>query len=211
MKQSVVILLCLFAVIGAIHSVEDNDFNKMVLRKLDELNDKVVELQQENQALKHHIQRSTAKRQALESFFPATEVGFSARVSQHVKNLTAHQPIKFGNVITNIGNYYNPTSGMFFVPVTGTYLFYVNILSEANNNIETELVQDGSSLAEIYSGAGKFHGAGSNFVIANVTKGKNVWVKVHAAYSTDMSVHCCWSTFSGYLLREYETPASIVG
>ena len=122
-----------------------------------------------------------------------------------MKNLTAHQPIVFGSVLTNIGHYYNNTTGVFYVPVDGTYQFFVNILSEADNSIETELVLNGNQIAEIYSGAGKFHGAGSNLVIVRLHQGDNVWVKVHAAYSTDMAIHCCWSTFSGVLLREVAT------
>ncbi|KAL4222584.1 hypothetical protein ACF0H5_018625 [Mactra antiquata] len=203
MTLSVLILICLSAVIGAVYSVEDNDFNKMVLQKLDELNDKVVKLEQKNiileretQALKQHIERSTTKRQT------GTEIGFSARVPEHLKNLAPHQPIVFGDVMTNLGNYYNPSSGVFFVPVTGTYLFFVNILSEVDNSIETELVVDGATLIDIYSGSRGFFGPGSNFLIARIDKGKNVWVKVHDHYSTNMGVHCCWSSFSGYLLSE---------
>lgn len=81
-------------------------------------------------------------------------------------------------------------------------MFYVNILSEPDNFIETEMLVNGNLLAEIYSGAVKWFGAGSNFVIVQLAQGDNIWVKVHSAYSSDMAVHCCWSTFSGYLLRE---------
>ena len=86
-------------------------------------------------------------------------------------------------------------------------MFYVNILSEAGHFIETELLANGTLLAELYSGGGKYHGAGSNFVIVHLAQGDQVWVRVHGAFSTNMAVHCCWSTFSGYLLRE----GSIVG
>ena len=77
----------------------------------------------------------------------------------------------------------------------------VHILSEPNNYIETELVVNGHPLAEIFSG-GKFNGPGSNLVIAQLTQGDNVWTRLHSGESSNMAVHCCWSTFSGYLLRE---------
>jgi plastocyanin domain-containing protein len=125
--------------------------------------------------------------------------------------LTAHQPIVFGSVLTNVGNYYNNTTGVFYVPIDGTYQFFVNILSEADNFIETELVVNGTGVAEIYSGAGKYNGAGSNLVIVRLHRGDKVWVKVHYGFSSDMSVHCCWSTFSGVLLRVVADLNQIVG
>ena len=136
-------------------------------------------------------------------FVSESEVGFSARVSRHMTNLAADQPIVFGKTLTNIGHYYNNTTGVFYTPVSGTYMFFVNILSEANSFIETELLVNGNVLAELYSGGERYNGAGSNLVIAHLAKGDNVWVKVHGIYgSSNMAVHCCWSTFSGYLLRE---------
>ena len=81
-------------------------------------------------------------------------------------------------------------------------MFYVNILSEPGHYIETMLVTNGNFLAQIFSGGAKYDGPGSNLVIVHLAQGDQVWVQVHAAYSSNMGVHCCWSTFSGYLLRE---------
>ena len=139
------------------------------------------------------------------------EFGFSAVISSHLKNLSHDQPIVFDTVMSNFGQAYNGNSGVFHIPVSGTYMFFVNILSERDNFIETELLVEGKTIAEIYSGATQFYGAGSNFVIVTVKRGQNVWVKVHNAYSTNMAIHCCWSTFSGYLLREDTGLDEIVG
>ena len=147
-------------------------------------------------------------------YVPESEVGFSARVSQHLTNLAANQRIVFGTLVSNIGNYYNNLTGIFYAPVSGTYMFYVNILAEPGHYIETELLANGNLLAEIYSGgAVKYDGPGSNLVIVHLAQGDQVWVKVHVAYSSNMAVHCCWSTFSGYLLREgtIAGPGTIVG
>ncbi|XP_052773537.1 complement C1q tumor necrosis factor-related protein 4-like [Mya arenaria] len=132
------------------------------------------------------------------------DIAFSARVSQHVKNLTDNQPIVFDTIRYQSGHYYNKATGVFYVPRNGTYVFYVNILSEYNNMIETQLVVNGQSLALMYSGAGHFHGAGSNMAIAHLTAGDNVWVRLHGHWSSDRSVHCCWSTFSGFHLSDDE-------
>ena len=116
-------------------------------------------------------------------------------------NFQPNQAIVFGTVLTNIGHHYNNSTGVFYIPRDGTYMLSVHILSEPNNYIETELVVNGHPLAEIFSG-GKFNGPGSNLVIAHLTQGDNVWTRLHSAESSNMAVHCCWSTFSGYLLRE---------
>lgn len=201
--------------VSSVYCQEDMvSFQENFSAQLEALKSKVVKLENKVDSLEHKNTILTqplrhSKREA--SFFPENEVAFSARVSQHVNNLAAHQPIVFGTVLTNIGNYYNNTTGVFYVPIAGTYQFFVNILSEADNNIETELVVNGNMMAEIYSGAGKYHGAGSNLVIVRLNQGDNVWVKVHAAFSSDMAVHCCWSTFTGMLIREVTTQDQIVG
>lgn len=97
---------------------------------------------------------------------------------------------------------------MFFVPRNGTYLFYVNILSESGNFIETELVANGQRLGLMYSGSGTYHGAGSNMVIVNLSTGDNVWVRIHSNYTSDGGLHCCWSTFSGFQLADGEAAFS---
>ena len=137
---------------------------------------------------------------------PESEVGFSARVSQHLTNLQANQRIVFGLSISNMGDHYDNLTGVFTVPVEGSYMFYVNILSESGHFVETELVlSNGGILAEVYSGDGKYFGAGSNLVIVYLKQGDQVWLRMHGAISSNRAVHCCWSTFSGYLLREGST------
>ena len=130
------------------------------------------------------------------------EVAFSAAVSSHIKNLGTNQAIVFSTVTTNIGNHYNSNSGVFRVPVPGTYLFFVNILSEAGHSIETQIVRNGNEISEIYSGgSGNYNGPGSNLVILQLDLGDEIWVRVHEHFSTNMAIHCCWSSFSGYLLH----------
>jgi len=35
-----------------------------------------------------------------------------------------------------------------------------------------------------------------------LAEGDEVWVHLHGSWSSDRSVHCCWSTFSGFLLGD---------
>ncbi|WAR21426.1 C1QT4-like protein [Mya arenaria] len=131
------------------------------------------------------------------------EIAFSGSLSQHQRNLSAHQRLVFDNVLVNTKSSYNRNSGVFFVPESGLYLLHSNILSEHHNYVETEIVSNGQPLAEIFSGSASF-GSGGNLVIAELAAGDNVWVKVNADHSSDMAIHASWSTFSGFRLSNAE-------
>ena len=95
-------------------------------------------------------------------------------------------------ILTNLGHHYNNTTGIFYVPVTGTYMFYANILSEVDNYIETELLVNGNLLAEIFSGPENTTGPEVTSSSSIWLKGDNVWVKVQGNYSSNMAVHIFW-------------------
>ena len=130
------------------------------------------------------------------------EVGFTARLSTHLKSLGKDRPIRFDYVVSNIGSAYDIITGVFIAPVPGTYMFYTTVMSEYNNEfIETEIVKNGAQLVELYSGAPNGFDSSGNMVIVPLNKGDHVWVKVHGANSNTFSIHGGFSTFSGFLLR----------
>jgi len=86
-------------------------------------------------------------------------------VLAHLPNLSGNQTIIFDDVTLDASGSYNASSGHFRAPTRGVYMFYVNILSEAANFVETEVLLNGRGLVEVYSGAGRFNGAGNNMVI----------------------------------------------
>nr|KAG5699872.1 hypothetical protein BaRGS_034646 [Batillaria attramentaria] len=57
--------------------------------------------------------------------------------------------LKFDDVKTNVGGAYHPELGQFVAPVTGTYAFYVNLLSDHDVNtwINFCIVKDGLCVA----------------------------------------------------------------
>jgi len=81
-----------------------------------------------------------------------------------------------------------------------------------NENIETEIVKNGGEqLAEMYSGGSASFDSTSNMAVTSLEKGDHVWVRVHVAWSSNFAVHCCFSTFSGFLIGYYETDVLPIG
>ncbi|XP_064600040.1 complement C1q tumor necrosis factor-related protein 3-like [Liolophura sinensis] len=128
-------------------------------------------------------------------------VAFTARVKSHLSNLQDSQTIVFGTVETNLGNAYNPHTGIFTCPVNGVYQFFVSILSWPKKRIETHLAVNGEGRLLVYSSSSAMHhgSLGTGTIILELNEEDKVQVKLTRNFGD--YIHCCWSTFSGHLLR----------
>lgn len=128
-------------------------------------------------------------------------MAFTAKVKSHLSGLQDSQTIVFGTVETNLGDAYSPQTGIFTCPVNGVYQFYVSILSQPTKRIETNLAVNGVGRLLLYSSAdANHHGSlGSGTIILELKEGDKVQVKLSRRFGN--YIHCCWSTFSGHLLR----------
>lgn len=141
-------------------------------------------------------------------------IGFTAYISQHLSSLGHQHTILFDKTKSNYGNAYDNLTGVFIAPQEGVYVFFSNIMSEASSDltyIETEIVKNGDQLAEMYSGAQQAFDSSSNMAVTKLNKGDHVWVRVHGSWSNNFKIHCCFSTFSGFLIGEYFLDENIVG
>ncbi|XP_052814273.1 uncharacterized protein LOC128241394 [Mya arenaria] len=80
------------------------------------------------------------------------QIAFTVSVStKQIENLGKHQTIVFDHVITNVGGMYNPLTGIFHVPYSGTYVFSLTFNPGKLMVSETylEIVQDGAQLADV--------------------------------------------------------------
>ncbi|XP_061188592.1 complement C1q-like protein 2 isoform X1 [Saccostrea echinata] len=132
--------------------------------------------------------------------FNATLVAFSAR-SGSTSGISVGFTLKFSHVITNLGNHYNPTDGIFIAPVHGLYMFHwtMNCFTTGSNYCGTSLMINGSGKGQIYSGedAGSYYHTGSNSVIVEVQAGDHVWIETNTW--SNVRIHT-WSSFSGFLM-----------
>lgn len=103
-------------------------------------------------------------------------------------------------VVTNVGNGYNPSTGVFTAPTAGEYVFFVNVQSYSTQSIEANVVLNGLTKVrtEAYSGGSSDqYDAGPNLVVLTLQKEDRVWVKYHAGTDYQGSL---MTTFSGFLL-----------
>ncbi|KAK3105383.1 hypothetical protein FSP39_023927 [Pinctada imbricata] len=126
------------------------------------------------------------------------KVAFFANTVSVGHNLKIHQPLTFGNVITNVGNSYHKETGMFLCTVPGYYAFSANVLVDAGNTIRTTIVKNGSVMQQIYSGDPAKNSNGGATIVLHVKPGDLVWVRLE---TTDGPHAIDWeSNFTGFLL-----------
>lgn len=128
-------------------------------------------------------------------------VAFSARLSKNLQKIGRASTLVYASEVTNIGGEYNSRTGKFRCPVDGVYQFFVSILSRKEERVKTELVVNGRRNLLLYSSGDEIHrgSLGMNGVILQLEEGDLVWVRVYHGFGD--YIHCCWSTFSGALIK----------
>ncbi|XP_048770964.2 collagen alpha-1(X) chain-like [Ostrea edulis] len=132
--------------------------------------------------------------------FNTTPVAFSAR-SGDTSGISNGFILKFNTVLTNLGNHYNPTDGIFIAPVHGLYMFHwtMNCYTSGSNHCGTSLRVNSALKGQIYSGedGSGYHHTGSNTVIVEVQAGQHVWIQTTSWSNVRIYT---WSSFAGCLL-----------
>ncbi|XP_062616060.1 uncharacterized protein LOC134277765 [Saccostrea cucullata] len=127
-------------------------------------------------------------------------VAFSASVSSSSSSWNSGTLV-FPRAITNEGNGYNPSNGIFTAPTAGMYVFFVNVQSYGTQHIYVDIVLNGSTkvraMAYSYSGNPDYYDAGPNLVVLTVQKGDAVWVRHQSGNGYNGAPI---ATFSGFLL-----------
>ena len=137
-----------------------------------------------------------------------SKAAFSVYLDQNLANLGPDQTIIYKGILLNDGNAYNQYSGIFTVPVTGTYLFTATAEDVNHDLIWLKIVKNGvlQSSIKIYPyqySSVRYNSQGSNTVIMRCTQGESVWVAVDSndhGESLEGSSTLRTNTFSGVLL-----------
>ena len=130
---------------------------------------------------------------------------FYAWNSQTLSKIAQGTVLVFDNAITNSGNGYNTSTGVFRAPIASAYVFSWTIVSERGNRINIALEKNG-----VYYGMSQSdgvttqdNGSGSNTAVIELKAGEEVHLEVNDG--DDPSTHQVFgggfSTFSGWLLH----------
>ncbi|XP_061188590.1 complement C1q-like protein 2 [Saccostrea echinata] len=133
--------------------------------------------------------------------FNTTLVAFSALYGSDMAGISTGYILKFSSVITNLGNYYNPTDGIFVAPVHGLYMFQWTMIcyTSGSNSCGTSLRVNNAGKGYLYSGenGNGYHHTGSKTVIVEVQAGNHVWVQTENWSNIFIQAQ---SSFTGCLL-----------
>ena len=125
----------------------------------------------------------------------STRIGFTATASSSDTSWSSSTLI-LSTVITNVGNGYNPSDGVFTAPVAGVYVFFVNLQGYSSNTLYTYIVLNGTS--KVRTLAYTNYDAGPNLAVLSLQTGDRVWVKRDSgsSYYSEGRI----TTFSGFLI-----------
>ncbi|KAK2907396.1 hypothetical protein Q8A67_006381 [Cirrhinus molitorella] len=134
------------------------------------------------------------------------EIAFSAGLYPPGKGgYTGPSPTEFTliycNVFTNIGNAYNPVTGVFTAPLKGAYMFKVSVFDHGfpENPATAAIVKNGQRVVVAYAHQSQGAVSSSNEVVLILEAGHVVYVRLPSGsklYDDDKNLN----TFSGYLL-----------
>ena len=135
-------------------------------------------------------------------------MAFGARISANIDtgpregvSLGHHQTVVFDQAVTNVGNAYNPTNGIFTAPVPGVYVFYLNLMTPSHNHGHHTLAitKNGAVLDVVYAeGQADQDDQGSSQVATHLVTGDQVWVRQNTG---DAIRGDWWTIFTGFLLQ----------
>ncbi|CAM4571837.1 unnamed protein product [Leuciscus chuanchicus] len=109
------------------------------------------------------------------------EIAFSASLMQsssgHIGPFTSDFTLNYRNVFTNIGNAYNPVTGVFTAPLKGAYMFRVSVFSHGPTPSAASIYKNGERLVMAYAHQPQRELNSSNGVVLILEVGDVVYTK----------------------------------
>lgn len=119
-------------------------------------------------------------------------------------SLSDGEIIQFDNVLTNVGQGFDKYTGVFTVPVNGTYSFQTTILTDKDSEVWAYIAVNGIFKAYLNArGTDNRHGSGSQSLVITLLEGDQVTIRNRR--DGGMIYGLSYTTFGGYLvfLNEY--------
>ncbi|KAI4905624.1 hypothetical protein NFI96_028659 [Prochilodus magdalenae] len=167
------------------------------------LKSSVENLQNQNEDLKTSFTITETQVESLNRENQERKVVFSASLSGgeecHTGPYSTDVTLVYKHVFTNIGNAYNPATGVFTAPVRGVYQFKFHIFGWGGRVVGVALQKNGHHVAGAYAHQNQHAVNSSNGVSLLLEVGDAVFIKLPANFwiYDNKSYH---STFSGQML-----------
>lgn len=137
-----------------------------------------------------------------------TQVAYTGTTgTSTISSVTANTVFNFTHDLINVGGAFSTTDGHFVAPVDGLYGFSLSVYMAVRYYIRMELVANGRPILKVQTGHyyrssyNRQENQATNFVVANLTKGTDVWPRyiTGSGYLHGNGV----PTFSAFLLHEF--------
>ncbi|XP_067224959.1 complement C1q-like protein 2 [Chanodichthys erythropterus] len=177
--------------------------NKELTATVTEQKGNIGELRNEMNKKNEEISNLSSQVEELRKENRGREIAFSASLvesgDKSIGPFSTHFTITYKNVFTNIGNAYNPITGVFTAPLKGVYMFRASIYGHGPTPATVSIIKNGEIVVSAYQYQPQGALSSSNGVVLILEVGDVVYVRLKAGrriYDNE-SNH---STFSGFLL-----------
>lgn len=126
-------------------------------------------------------------------------VAFTARFSADIEAgivIGLNQILQFDDVVTNVGNGYDPYTGIFTAPVPGNYAIFLTIMGTGARDGTLKIEKGGAPLNYVHTMPSL--NQGSTLVTSHFRAGEKVFIR----QNSQVAIRGSWYTvFSGFLIH----------
>ena len=105
----------------------------------------------------------------------------------------------FNQVISNVGNGYDPKTGVFTAPKAGTYVFYVAAMEYGTQYLRLDIAINNVPKVRLLGYSSTAHQTGTNMAAQYLKRGDNVRV-IHSYGKGYYSTSVPLTTFTGFMI-----------
>ncbi|WAQ94643.1 C1QC-like protein [Mya arenaria] len=185
-----------------------NQQHRVLLSKVKRLQRTVKELQQhqslEMRTDKDELSQLAGPAELTNVQYDSGESGFHVTLDKP-QEIETKMPLKFDDVVTNIGGAYDTQTGIYTAPVTGTYMFTLNAVCAARNFLHLAIYKNDAPAFNVICDdlKGDIQHQGGGTTILRLQRGDKIYVTLMFPLGTVGEVRGNGITsFSGYLLKE---------
>ncbi|CAC5388796.1 unnamed protein product [Mytilus coruscus] len=128
------------------------------------------------------------------------QIGFLVRLKSNLENRPKGSVVIYDDVITNEGNGYTLSTGIFTAPAEGLYSFSWTTTTVAHKYFYTYLAVNGYMIARSHAGHDNVSLSASQTVVVHLKNHDKVNIKVQDDHNGQFIYSEGWSTFSGFII-----------